>query len=210
MLEFLQVEKKYDGRKIINISSLQLNKGIYWLQGQNGSGKTTLLRMTAGIIPFSGDIIVDGTSIKKDPAVYRSKISWADAEPEFPEFLSGQELISFYNNVHKTSASATKKIISILQAEYFIAQKIGTYSTGMTKKFSILLAMIGRPSLILLDEPLSTLDSESVYLVMKMIHDLHEQSGTSFLLSSHRDMREDFLVAPKKLLMTDQNIVLSS
>ncbi|HSZ87442.1 MAG TPA: ABC transporter ATP-binding protein [Puia sp.] len=208
MLEFLHAEKKYDGRKIISISSLQLPKGIYWLQGQNGSGKTTLLRMTAGIIPFSGDVMVDGTSLKKDTTIYRSKISWADAEPEFPAFLSGEELISFYTYVRKASVLETKKIISILQAEHFIDQKIGTYSSGMTKKISILLAFMGRPSFILLDEPLSTLDSESAHLVMKMIHDFHGQFGTSFLLSSHHDMTKDFLVAPKKLLLIDQNIVL--
>ncbi|HEY4874056.1 MAG TPA: ABC transporter ATP-binding protein [Puia sp.] len=209
MLEFLNVEKTYDGRKILEISSLKIEQGIYWLQGTNGCGKTTLLKMIAGIIPFSGDISYDGMSLKKNSTKYRQQVSWSDAEPEFPSFLSGHELISFYNYVRKASISQTEKIISFLEADKFLSQKIKTYSSGMTKKFSILLAFIGQPSLILLDEPLSTLDLQSTLLVMKLIHDYHQEYGTNFLLSSHHDMSSNFLVMPKKLLLANKNIMVS-
>jgi ABC-2 type transport system ATP-binding protein len=209
MLEFLNVEKTYDGRKILDITGLQLVQGIYWLQGANGCGKTTLLRMISGIIPFSGDIIHEEISLKKNSTKYRRRIGWSDAEPEFLPFLSGHELVSFYSYVRKASKSQTEKLISFLEADKFLNQKIETYSSGMKKKFSILLAFIGEPSLILLDEPLSTLDSDSTLLIMKLILDIHQEFGTNFLLSSHHDMSRDFLVMPKKLLLANKSIMVS-
>src|SRR5689334_21275323 len=103
MLEFTRLEKAYGSRAILSIPSCLLDQGSYWLQGPNGSGKTTLLRIIAGIISFKGDIHLEGHSLRHDPVAYRRAISLADAEPRYPAFLTGNDLMSFYLSVRKAS-----------------------------------------------------------------------------------------------------------
>jgi ABC-2 type transport system ATP-binding protein len=210
MLEFAEVEKSFNGKTILNIPSLKLEKGMYWLQGPNGSGKTTFLRITSGILPFKGSITFCGIDLHKRPTEYRRQISWADAEPEYPSFLTGHELVSFYRYIRKASLSQTDELISLFSVNDFLDQPIGSYSSGIVKKFSIFLAFIGYPPLILLDEPLSSLDPKTVTIVMKLISDSHKELGISFLLSSHQDMEKDFLLIFKKLFVSDKKIIIAT
>jgi ABC-2 type transport system ATP-binding protein len=99
MLQFTGVEKSYGSTKVLEIPSLELPFGIYWLQGPNGSGKTTLLRMLAGILPFRGQIRLRGCSLRQKPVAYRRLIGWVDAEPLYPDFLTGEDLLAFYRDI---------------------------------------------------------------------------------------------------------------
>src|SRR5665213_2626780 len=114
MLEIRSGKKVYEGREILNIPHLQLEKGIYWLQGINGSGKTTFLRMIAGLIPFSGDILFEGISINEKPLPYRRQISLAEAEPLYPSFITGREMISFYQHIRKATSQQTDQLLSLI------------------------------------------------------------------------------------------------
>jgi ABC-2 type transport system ATP-binding protein len=87
MLELTNVQKHYQQRVVLEIPSLQLDKGIYWIKGANGSGKSTLLKMIAGLIPFEGSISYNKTDLRKDALAYRQQIGWAEAEPLYPPFM---------------------------------------------------------------------------------------------------------------------------
>jgi ABC-2 type transport system ATP-binding protein len=99
MLEFREVRKSFGAEPILSIVGQVFDNGIYWLQGANGAGKTTLLRMIAGIVPFEGDILVRGLSQRKAPVDYRRLVGWADAEPLYPGFLTGDHLLTFYSGI---------------------------------------------------------------------------------------------------------------
>jgi ABC-2 type transport system ATP-binding protein len=101
LLQILACKKEFNGRQVLDILSLKLDKGVYWLRGINGSGKTTLLRMIAGLIPFKGDILLHGISLRSNPFDYRRKVSLAEAEPLYPPFITGQELVGFYRSIGK-------------------------------------------------------------------------------------------------------------
>jgi ABC-2 type transport system ATP-binding protein len=208
MLQFSQVKKQYNGRQILFIQALDLAKGIYWLQGPNGSGKTTLLRMVAGLIPFEGEILFDGLSLRHQPLAYRRKISWAEAEPVYPPFLTGIELIRFYRQVRKASALQINRLTSLFGLEPWLKTTTGSYSSGMMKRLSLLLAFIGEPELILLDEPLATLDEESALVLSSLIGEYHKDHGTGFMFSSHHSFYSAAMDMQKKLLITDQTILL--
>jgi len=205
MLEFTRLEKSYGSRSILSIPSCRLDQGAYWLQGPNGSGKTTLLRIIAGIISFKGDIHLDGHSLRHDPIAYRRAISWADAEPRYPAFLTGNDLLSFYLSVRKAPFSQAEQLVSAFSMAAYIPTRIGSWSDGMIKKLSIVLAFLGSPSLIVLDEPLVTLDTASVQLLYDMIRD-HRGQGRSFLFTSHQDIAMSSLPIDKILLIRDQTI----
>lgn len=205
MLEFTRLEKSYGSRLILSIPSCRLDRGAYWLQGPNGSGKTTLLRIIAGIISFKGDIHLDGHSLRHDPIAYRRAISWADAEPRYPAFLTGNDLLSFYLSVRKAPFSRAEQLVSAFSMTAYIPTRIGSWSDGMIKKLSIVLAFLGSPSLIVLDEPLVTLDTASVQLLYDIIRD-HRGQGRSFLFTSHQDIAVSSLPIDKILLIRDQTI----
>ncbi len=99
MLQLIQVVKSYGSKKILDIPFLQLEEGLFWLKGPNGAGKTTLLRILAGILPFQGTIRLKEYSLQDNPVAYQRCIGWADAEPLYPGFLSGKDLLAFYQGV---------------------------------------------------------------------------------------------------------------
>jgi ABC-2 type transport system ATP-binding protein len=191
MLELHQVKKGYGGEKILDIADLQLPAGIFWLQGANGSGKTTLLRLLAGLLPFRGDVRVQSHSLRKTPVAYRRAISWADAEPLYPGFLSGDDLITFYRKIQQPQPGQVDKLIGHFGIKSWLSSRAETWSSGMTKKLSLVLAFIGRPSLILLDEPLITLDQDSTGRLTELIVDYQRLYETSFLFSSHQAIPDE-------------------
>ena len=209
MLQFLNTKKAYVNDPIIEIPSLQLDAGVYWLQGINGSGKTTLLRMIAGLSPFEGDITLHGVSQRTHPLIYRKKISWAEAEPAYPPFITGKDLVLFYQEIRKAPDQQIDKLIIFSGLQKNLTNPIGTYSSGMVKRLSLLLAFIGQVPLIVLDEPLSTLDAEALHTLPDLINEYRQQYGTSFIFSSHQPFLSEKLAIDKKLTITARTIHLT-
>lgn len=206
MLEFIDVQKKYGARRILDIPHFRLEHGLYWLQGPNGAGKTTLLRIVAGILGFKGDIRLQGHSIRKEPVRYRQLVGWADAEPLYPGFLSGVDLLSFYRQLLKPGAGQIEELCDRLGIGPWLGARASVWSSGMTKKVSLLLALLGRPALIVLDEPFITLDESGSRELSTLIGEYHRQYGTAFLLSSHQDIT---LPQLQCIRIVDQSIELT-
>jgi ABC-2 type transport system ATP-binding protein len=206
MLELLQVKKEYGDRVILSIPEFRLPGGVYWLDGPNGTGKTTLLKILSGMVPFKGEIFLEGTSLSKQPAEYRRQVSLAEAEPEYPPFLTGMELIRFYQDIRKADKKKTDQLIELLGFGQFLSTTIGTYSSGMIKRLSLLLAFIGPAKLILLDEPLSTLDVEATILLPQLIGRYHREYGCSFIFSSHVPFPDEQHIIHQKLQVLNQSI----
>ena len=206
MLELLNFKKRYNTKLVLDIPVLKIENGIYWLKGENGSGKTTLLKIVAGLLPFEGDVKFNNISIKKDPVVYRQKIGWAEAEPLFPFFMTGIDIITLYKGVRHATQKEIDLLLSLFNMNDFISNTIATYSAGMTKKLSLVLALLGNPLLVLLDEPLITLDEQAFDLVCNFIVEKNKSAGTFFIMSSHHDLDVES-VSGKQLRLVDNTIV---
>ena len=183
MIIFSKYEKKYPGGSglVISIPELTLNNGIYWLKGENGSGKTTLLKSIAGLIPYKGVISVNDIRSNEHKMTFRKIVAYAEAEPVYPGFLTGRDIIHFYSNTKGPGSFTPGRLSEMLGTESYLDQKTATYSAGMLKKLSLLLAFIGTPALIMLDEPLITLDKNSVTAIQALILQYYE-SGCLFSL----------------------------
>jgi ABC-2 type transport system ATP-binding protein len=210
MLELIQVQKSYGGRPILTIPSLRLEKGIYWLQGANGSGKTTLLRMIAGLLPFEGDVRMNGISLQRDPLTYRRSVSWADAEPLYPDFITGEDLVAFYQDIRRPPPGEAEGLTDRFGMRSYLSSPLGGWSSGMTKKLSLLLAFMGRSSWVLLDEPLVTLDRETIPELYTLVREWQQRWDTSFLLSSHQDISANEMPLTRKLQIKDKVIRLNT
>ncbi|MDW3195517.1 MAG: ATP-binding cassette domain-containing protein [Cytophagales bacterium] len=187
MLAFYQFEKSYQGRTILNIPDQQLSPGLYHLKGQNGAGKTTLIKSIAGLIPFKGSIkLMDVPNDLKHQQAYRKLVSFAPAEPVYPGFMKGIDLIRIHQELRNTTPEKDQELIQKLGVDRFQDQHILGYSSGMLKKLSLILAFIGSPKLIILDEPMNALDTEAVQLLEPFIAQ-YQLAGSSFLITSHQD-----------------------
>ncbi len=206
MLHLHNIRKYYGKHLVLDIPFLELNRSVYWAKGPNGSGKTTLLRMIAGLLPFEGQITLNNVNLKQKSLEYRTLVSWADAEPQYPAFLTGTELVKFYSSVRNTAPGNSDALIETLGMRDYIGQKVSTYSSGMTKKLSLVLAFTGRVSLVILDEPFITLDSAAVDVVSRLITRAHSESGTMFLVSSHMDLDKDLPDSARELTVRDNGV----
>lgn len=207
MLELTNLEKHFGHFPVINIQELRLAPGIHWLKGANGSGKSTLLRMMAGLLPFQGDIRLDEKfSVKAQPREYRLRVNHAEAEPAYPSFLTGEELTTFQQTCKGGGDEAIKEVRGILEIGEYLANPCGSYSSGMLKKLSLLLAFIGKPSWILLDEPLTTLDQSSQRSLCELIMSRRVNEGISFVITSHHDIDHDGIAFDQVHLLKDRQI----
>ena len=208
MLKLSNIQKWYGSHHIFSINELQLPKGIYWLKGSNGAGKSTLLKLMAGLIPFKGDVLMDEKiSIRKDPVPYRLLLNHAEAEPVYPSFLTGNELIEFVRNIKNGTKEQVAELRQVLGIDDYLQNATGSYSSGMLKKLALLLAFIGNPSWILLDEPLTTLDQLSQKALCELIMQQRKQKNVSFIITSHHDIENKEIHFDKTFLLKDKQLV---
>jgi ABC-2 type transport system ATP-binding protein len=207
MLQFVEFQKSYSNFPALKIDDLIIDPGIYWVKGVNGSGKSTLLKSIAGILSFNGDIVLNGNiSIKKDPVAYRKLVNFAEAEPLFPEFLTGMEMIKLFVSAKDAPEGQEQFFIESMKMQGYVDRPIGTYSSGMLKKLSLVLAFLGKPKLILLDEPLITIDTESLKILYNWINMQHKENGVSFMLSSHQPLDAKDIGNAKELEVIEQTL----
>jgi len=203
MLTIKNFLKSYNNHKILAVDELEIPEGIHWIKGINGSGKSTLFRSIAGILPFEGQIKLNELDIRKDAVQYRLLVNMSEAEPLYPDYLSGYDLVKFVADAKKSSGEQLTLLADSLGVSQYWKSPIGTYSSGMQKKISLLTAFLGNPKLIMLDEPLITIDDRTVEVVYGLVKSYHENHGVSFLLSSHQDFRFEKLAV--KNIYTVQN-----
>jgi len=188
MLQFRNFTKSYHNNLVLDIPNATMADGLYWLRGKNGSGKSTLLKSIAGIISFNGEIMLERLSIKKNGVAFRRLVNFAEAEPIYPEYLSGLEMINLFQTAKGNGVFSSQQLIAEMGMEAYIGSPLGSYSSGMLKKLSLVLAFLGNPKWILLDEPLNTLDQDSLKILYGWISHTHVEHNMNFLLSSHQQI----------------------
>ncbi len=184
-LSLRNLTKSYGTYEVLAIPEWGVGDGIYWIQGENGAGKSTLFRTLAGMLPFEGEVVLDRQfDLKRQPVDYRLRLNLGEAEPLYPAFLTPDDLLTFVAEAKQSPAGQVQELVKALGIT-FPDQPMGACSSGMVKKTSLALAFLGKPSLIILDEPLITIDLEARAALFGLIRDYHVR-GVTFLLSSHQ------------------------
>lgn len=191
ILDIRGFSKSYDG-KVMAVENLSLTiepGDIYGFIGKNGAGKTTTLRAAAGILRFdTGDMLVDGTSIKADPLACKRKIAYIPDNPDLYEFLTGRQYLDFVADLFEIAVDERGQRIEHYARALDLSDRlhdlISSYSHGMKQKLAMIGGFIHRPVLFLMDEPFVGLDPEAVVRVRQIIRDFCAQ-GSAVFFSTH-------------------------
>lgn len=190
MLRIEHLTKKYGDKAAVDDLTLHIQPGeIYGFIGHNGAGKTTTLRSVAGIQQFdSGEIYINGLSIKTDPVECKKQLAYIPDNPDLYEFMTGIKYLNFVADIFKVPANVRKKRIDEL-AEVFgltndLGQVISAYSHGMKQKLTLISAWIHEPKLIVMDEPFVGLDPKASHIMKGMMRGVCENGGAIFF-STH-------------------------
>lgn len=184
IVEVNAVEKSYGTTHVIDHCSFKIYEGeIYGLLGINGAGKTTLMKMILGLQKIDGgSIYVMGKETGSSPENL-SNIGSVIENPAFYEHLNAEEICFMHLMLMKKTAdiSETLRLVGLEQVR---KKPISQYSLGMKQRLGLARAIIHRPRLLILDEPLNGLDPVAVMEMRKLMAQLVKE-GMSILLSSH-------------------------
>lgn len=209
------LSKSFGKKEVLNNASFTFEKGIiYALLGRNGSGKTTLFRLiTDGLDKDGGEVFLEENGIKRK--LEFKDIFFMVAEPELPKFLTGYEFIKFFIEANKENIKSSKSI-----EEYFALvdfdmedshRLIQGYSTGMKNKIQMLMFLILRPRVILMDEPLTSLDVVVQLEMKKIIREIHADHIIIFsthILQLAKDICDEIvLLSDKKLQKVEEDLI---
>ena len=172
------LSKTFGKKEVLKNASYTFDQGeVYALLGRNGAGKTTLFKLiTDSIVKDSGEVLleIDG---KTSPLDFKD-VFFMVSEPELPKFLTGREFISFFIEANKENIKDTKDLdsyFSLVDLDIDDSNRlIQDYSTGMKNKLQMLMFLILRPRVILMDEPLTSLDVVIQLQMKKIIREIHK------------------------------------
>jgi ABC-2 type transport system ATP-binding protein len=180
--------KHYPGVAALSDLTLDVPAGsIYGFLGPNGAGKSTAIKMLAGLTrPTSGSASVAGIPITAGDH-YRREVGYLAQEPRFYPWMTGRETLRFVTSLYPPERRSGDKAISDILARVGLAdtadRKAGTYSGGMRQRLGIAQALVGRPSVLLLDEPVSSLDPIGRKEVLELMREL--KGETTVFYSTH-------------------------
>ena len=190
MLQINHLTKTYGDKKAVDDLSLHIQPGeIYGFIGHNGAGKTTTIKSCCGILQFdSGEILIDGKSISKDPLGCKSVLAYIPDNPDLYEFMSGIQFLNFVADIFGVSATERQERIrryaDMLELTDDLAQPISAYSHGMKQKLAVISALIHTPKLIIMDEPFVGLDPKASHLLKQLMRQICDDGGAIFF-STH-------------------------
>jgi ABC-2 type transport system ATP-binding protein len=169
--------------------SLSLCRGEWLvLLGPNGSGKSTLLDCVAGrLLPRAGTVAIAGHDLAVAPRAARQCLGYAVAPERLPDVLTGWQCLEVHAAARGLRAidGDVLRLAGALHVDRWLAQRVGMYSLGTRQKLSLLLALLGNPDLLVLDESLNGLDPASARTVKQHLHQRVAQGRAGVLLATH-------------------------
>ena len=188
MITLDSVTKKFGGFTAVDNVSLRIQKGeSFALLGPNGAGKTTIVRMLLGFIrPTSGSVKVN--ELPASVPQSRENIGYIAEQHKIPPYLTGFEYLlrhaSLIGLSGKDAEKEVDRVLEIVSMKGSEGKKSKAYSSGMKQRIGLGAALLGRPTLLILDEPITGLDPVGIRDVRKILETLRSK-GVTVMLNSH-------------------------
>jgi len=207
LLEVRTVNKRFGSTDVLKNVSLNIASGEFLtLLGESGSGKTTLLRLIAGFEqPSSGEIWMGGERLDRLPSYKRPVNTVFQNYALFPH-LNARDNVAYGLRVKGTSASEitsrVEQALSMVKMQGFAASRPSQLSGGQQQRIALARALVNRPQLLLLDEPLSALDANLRKQMQSELKALQREIGITFLFVTH-DQEEAMALSDRIALLRD-------
>ncbi|NEW07893.1 ABC transporter ATP-binding protein [Paenibacillus sp. SYP-B3998] len=188
LLEIRDLTKTIGRRKIVDRLSLDVQQGeIVGLVGPNGAGKTTTIRMMVGLISKSGGHVhINGEDVSKNFEASMKHVGVMVENADMYSYLSGyNNLIHFARMSVGATLERIDEVIALVDLEDSIHKRVATYSLGMKQRLGLAIALVHKPSLLVLDEPTNGLDPNGIRQLREHLINLAKHQGTGVLISSH-------------------------
>lgn len=198
MLSIKGMSKTYRGSKVKAVDDLNLEVKtgeIFGFLGPNGAGKTTTIKAVVGLLrPDAGTITVDGVDVWTSPLEAKRRIGFVPDTPDVYDRLTGREYLSFIADVFEVPAAEreqrAKQLLTMFELEAAIPDLVQSFSHGMKQKLAVTAALMHRPSLMILDEPMTGLDPKSSHLFKELMREHCDQGGSVFFSTHVLDVAE--------------------
>lgn len=183
MLQTTDLCKSFKKQKVVNHVSLNIEKGkVYGLLGPNGAGKSTTLKMLTGILkPTAGEIYFDGKPWNRECL---SRIGALIENPPVYGNLSARENLKVRSLLLGVDEKRIGEVLQMVSLTDTGKKRAGQFSLGMKQRLGIAMALLGKPELLILDEPTNGLDPIGIEKLREMIRSFPKQ-GITVILSSH-------------------------
>lgn len=211
IISLRNVYKNYGHKQVLKGINLDIYPGqVIGYIGPNGAGKSTTVKILCGLISdYDGEVMVDQINLKKDPLAVKRKIGYVPELAELYDVLTPAEFLGFMAELYDLPrAVADERIAKMLAAfglEANMHQRMDTFSKGMRQKVLIVSGLLHNPDIIILDEPLSGLDANSVIIVKELIGKLARDGKTIFYCSHMMDVVEK--VSDRIVLINEGTVV---
>jgi ABC-2 type transport system ATP-binding protein len=190
MIRLTQLTKQYGKFTAVQGIDLEIPAGtLYGFLGPNGAGKTTTMRMIAGILrPTSGRVEVAGIDVAADPVKAKTHLGFIPDRPYVYDKLSGAEFLRFVAALYGQEGAVIERrideLLELFELTRWKDELTETYSHGMRQKLIISSALVHRPAVIVVDEPMVGLDPRSAHLLKQIFRHFVSRGGT-VLMSTH-------------------------
>jgi ABC-2 type transport system ATP-binding protein len=188
-IKVINLKKSYGTKEAVKNISFEIKENeIIGLLGPNGSGKTTTIGMILGLLkPTSGEVLINGIKIEKNPIEILQNINFISPYIELPKKLTVKQNLVVYGKLYSVKNLNEKidYLVSKLRLENLLNRVTGELSSGQKNRISLAKAIINDPSVLLLDEPTASLDPEIGDFVRTFLENYKKEKKVSILLASH-------------------------
>lgn len=187
MIETKNLTKVYGDFMAVTGVNLHIPKGkVYGFLGPNGAGKSTTLKMFLGLTkPSGGTFTIDGMRYSKDRTAILKEVGSFIEAPSFYGNLTGEENLEIVRKLLGLPGASVDEALELVGLTQWKGRLAKKYSLGMKQRLGLASALIGRPPILILDEPTNGLDPVGIHEIRTLIRSLPERFGCTVLVSSH-------------------------
>lgn len=204
-----QLVKTFNHRPVLKDVSFKVSRGEkVVIFGPNGAGKTTLLKILATVMkPNSGTVNIGGVDLEKNPEQIRSQIGVVSHQTYLYNGLTAYENLEFFARLHDIADPAQRvmEMAELVGMTSRLYDRVDTFSRGMQQRISIARALLHNPSVLLMDEPETGLDQQSVATVWGIM----QESGRTIVLTTH-SLERGLEIADRVLILNKGRNVLDT
>jgi ABC-2 type transport system ATP-binding protein len=188
LINVSELTKRYGRVEALRKVSFKVERGVTGLIGPNGAGKSTLIKILLGLITASkGEAKVFGFNSRKERSKILERVGVLHEKPRFPFWVTARQYLEYVAKLKRLVkvTAEIEEVSEICGLADFIDRRIGTFSAGMVQRLGLADSLIGKPELVILDEPTANLDPLGRFEVLTKIKRLSDEEDMNFLISTH-------------------------